>query len=192
MSCSHTNSPTTQYRSKRSQNGFTLVELLLTIVILSITVAIAVPLFTKTIRDNEIIALRDKLLSSFQFARTESVTRNANVSLCPSTDGATCTNGSDWTDGWIVYIDANAGNTSAVGTLLKVVQENNTLNVAHAGLNAGLNPAVFVRYVPQGFAAYLAPILAQNICFSEADNAATTQGIAISAGSGQVRPVRGC
>lgn len=164
----------------------------MTILIVGIAVAIAVPSFTRTIRDNEVIGLRDKLISSFQYARTESVTRNANVSLCPSTDGATCTNGSDWTDGWIVYIDTGAGNVSTVGTLLKVVQENNNLNVAHTGLNAGLNPAVFVRYVPQGFAAYTAPILAQNVCFSEANNDATSQGIAISAGSGQVRPVRAC
>lgn len=164
----------------------------MTILIVGIAVAIAVPSFTRTIRDNEVIGLRDKLMSSFQYARTESVTRNANVSLCPSTDGATCTNGSNWTNGWIVYIDTNAGNNSTVGTLLKVVQENNNLNVAHTGLNAGLNPAVFLRYVPQGFAAYTAPIAAQNVCFSEANNDATSQGIAISAGSGQVRPVRAC
>lgn len=177
---------------KQFQLGFTLVELMVTIAIVAIALAIALPSFTQFVRTNELTGTRDKLIASFQYARTEAVNRNADIALCPSTDSATCTNGSDWADGWIVYIDTNSGMNSTVGTLIKVVQEDGGLNVAHAGLTAGLTPTTFIRYVPQGFASYLAPITAQTICFTDPEGNVDSQGIVVSAGTGQVRPVGGC
>jgi type IV fimbrial biogenesis protein FimT len=37
-------------------------------------------------------------------ARSEAVTRNTQVAVCASTDGATCTN-SEWQEGWIFFPD---------------------------------------------------------------------------------------
>jgi len=42
--------------------------------------------------------------------RQEAIKRGVRVTMCPSTDGATCTGG-NWEQGWIVFDDSNANTT---------------------------------------------------------------------------------
>lgn len=176
----------------KTMHGFTIIELMIVLVIAAITLGLALPSFSNLIRNNELATARDSLLASFQFARSEAVNRNIEVSICPSSNGTTCTAGASWADGWIVYADTGVGLNSTIGQVLKVVQETKAIQATHNAAMAGLSPALFVRYEPQGFAAYLAPISAQNICFSAPDGATRSRGIAIATGTGQVRPIGAC
>lgn len=177
---------------RRAMHGFTIIELMIVLVIAAIALGLALPSFSNLIRNNELATARDSLLDAFQFARSEAVSRNTEVSICPSNNGATCTAGASWADGWIIYADTGVGLNSTIGQVLKVVQETKAIQATHNAAMAGLNPALFVRYEPQGFAAYLAPISAQNICFSTRDGSAKSRGIAIATGTGQVRPIGAC
>ncbi|WP_143525854.1 GspH/FimT family pseudopilin [Rhodanobacter sp. C05] len=86
------------------QRGFSLIELMVTILVAAILLAIAVPSFRDVIHRNQVSSASNELLASMAYARTEAVTRGQLVSMCPSSDGANCTpSGQTYDPGWIVY-----------------------------------------------------------------------------------------
>jgi type IV fimbrial biogenesis protein FimT len=172
----------------KNQTGFTLIELMVTISIMGILIAIASPSFSRMITGNKISSVRDNLISSIQFAKTEAISLNTNIAICPSSNGSSCSGTSDWTQGWIVYQDSGTGTTSTVASVVRIVNETTNVNVIHNGVTASLNPAVFIRYVPEGFARYSGPITAQTIGFCDPSGEADGRSILVSATTGQVRP----
>jgi len=87
------------------ENGFTLVELLMTIVVISILLATGVPAFMEFIKNNRLTTQANNLVISIQTARNEAVKRGTGSVICASDDQATCSGDDDWTTGWIVYSD---------------------------------------------------------------------------------------
>jgi type IV fimbrial biogenesis protein FimT len=85
--------------------GFTLVELLITIVVLTILLAAGVPAFQSFIKNNRVTGQANDLISAIQLARSEALKRGENIVVCASSDQATCTGKDTWTDGWIVFSD---------------------------------------------------------------------------------------
>ena len=76
--------------------GFTLVELMITIAVLAIVLAVAVPSFQGIINRNRLVSASNEVVAALQLARMEAIRRNGRVELCPSTNGTSCS-GSDWT-----------------------------------------------------------------------------------------------
>jgi type IV fimbrial biogenesis protein FimT len=78
--------------------GFTLIEILVSISILAILTAIAVPQFNNLTKRYRIQAIRDELIASLQWARSEAIRRGTDVILVRNT--ANCTfelpNSRDW------------------------------------------------------------------------------------------------
>lgn len=86
--------------------GTTLIESMITISIVAILSAIAIPNFTSLRRDAIRTATLNDFLRSLHFARSESIKRNAVISLCRSQNGSTCANSApNWNDGWIVFLN---------------------------------------------------------------------------------------
>lgn len=101
--------PRSTFRSSKPA-GFTLVELMVTVAVLAILLAIATPSFTSIINGNRLASGANELVASLQLARSEAVKRNRSVAICRSTDGATCVAaagaaGDAWA-GWITVVDA--------------------------------------------------------------------------------------
>ena len=81
--------------SPRATEGFTLIEMMITITVAVILMAVAVPSFRQLIADQRIKTASFDLFSALSYARNEAVKRNAPVTLKAGavSDGA-------WTTGW--------------------------------------------------------------------------------------------
>lgn len=90
-------------RSAARQSGFSLLELMITIAVIAVLLAIAVPSFRDVIRRNQISSASNELLASIAYARTEAIDRGQLVSMCPSSSGTGCTGGTAFEPGWIIY-----------------------------------------------------------------------------------------
>jgi type IV fimbrial biogenesis protein FimT len=95
--------------------GFSLVELLVTIALAAILMSVAAPAMTKMIGANRVQAESSSFVNDLQFARAEAIKEGLPVTVCPSSDGASCLGTNTWQKGWIVFADAN-GNGSVDST----------------------------------------------------------------------------
>ena len=102
--------PFHRHPSRSKARGFTLIESLVSIAILAVLAALAAPSFTQSIKRYRIVAVRDDLMSSIQFARTEAIRRGVAVSLSRTSTCSPAT-ANDWDCGWEVFVDRNANGT---------------------------------------------------------------------------------
>ena len=70
--------------------GYTLIELMVTVAVMAVVLAIATPSFTSVVNGNRLGSQTEELVSSLQFARSEALRRSQVVTLCQTADGATC------------------------------------------------------------------------------------------------------
>jgi type IV fimbrial biogenesis protein FimT len=90
--------------------GFTLLELLMTIAIAAIVMALAMPSFRYVTNSNRIAGEINGLLGDLQFARAEAIKEGRTVTVCVSQDDLSCSGAPSWENGWIVFSDpANVG-----------------------------------------------------------------------------------
>jgi type IV fimbrial biogenesis protein FimT len=85
------------------QRGFSLVELMVTIAVLAVMIAIAYPSFSGTLRSNRLAGSTNELVASLSLARSEGVRSARGSGICASVDGLACAG--DWSDGWIVWVE---------------------------------------------------------------------------------------
>jgi type IV fimbrial biogenesis protein FimT len=101
--------PVTILRCMKKSAGFTIIELMITIVVLGIALAFAVPNMQQFIMSNRLTSQLNLLASNLALARNEAVKQNARVVICATTDGESCEEeGVAWDDGWIVFVDRDA------------------------------------------------------------------------------------
>jgi type IV fimbrial biogenesis protein FimT len=92
----------------RDAGGFNLVELMVTITLISILMAIGVPSYRYVTNSNRVATEVNSLLGDMMAARSEAIRQGLPVTICPSDDGATCKDTTHWENGWILFSDFNA------------------------------------------------------------------------------------
>ncbi len=80
-----------------AQHGFTMIELMVTVIVLAILTAVAIPSFRSFIVGQRIKTASFDLMSSLLMARSEAIKRNTNVDVTP---------GASWANGWNVAAGA--------------------------------------------------------------------------------------
>lgn len=111
--------------------GFTLIELMVTLAVAAIVLLIAIPNYQAMVMSNRIASQANQVITALNYARSEAVKRGATATACSSNGGTSCAGNTDWSTGWLVYVDANANNTVDAGELLRSwpsLKGGNTLN----------------------------------------------------------------
>lgn len=101
----------------KKQHGFTLYELLITLLVIAVILALGVPNLGDFTRNSRVSTTANDLHGSFLLARSEAARAKANVTICASADpfGAAACDGASFEDGWVIFVDIN-GDGERAGT----------------------------------------------------------------------------
>jgi type IV fimbrial biogenesis protein FimT len=93
----------------RTQTGFTLSELLTTLMIVGVALSLGVPNMQSFWKNSRMTAAANDLHSAFHLARTEASRTKSNITICGSTNpmapSPNCD--SELDDGWILFVDTD-------------------------------------------------------------------------------------
>jgi type IV fimbrial biogenesis protein FimT len=129
--------------NRKSTSGFTLLELMITISVAGILMAMAIPSFSDMIRNNRLTTYANELVTSLNIARSEAIKRGVSVSVRKI--GGT---GTYWsTSGWNVFVDNDADGTLDTGEEILRTYPALPSPYTLAGNNNFVN---FIRYQPNG------------------------------------------
>jgi type IV fimbrial biogenesis protein FimT len=106
----------------RTERGWTLVELLCTLAIASIMFGSGMSLLAGVLERGRSAAVRQALADSLVAAGARAGLSDVRAVLCPSEDGETCSDGADWSAGWVVFMDRNANREIEGGERIVVRQ----------------------------------------------------------------------
>ena len=132
------------------QSGFTLIELLVVLAIAAIITTTAVPSFQAFIQNNRMSTTVHSFVSSLNLARSEAVKRGERVTMCKSSNSATCANSGDWQQGWIVFVDSNDNGQRETATE-ELVRARNAVS-GEATISGQSDVENYVSYAGTGFA----------------------------------------
>ena len=119
--------------SHRRNRGVTLIELLITITIVGILAAAALPSFSSFVAQQRIKTASFDMMSMLILARSEAIKRNASVAITPT--------GGNWQNGWTVTVGATT--LSQQATL-------NGLTVSCKSSTVAVNPCPAITYNSNG------------------------------------------
>ncbi|MFV8572619.1 GspH/FimT family pseudopilin [Marinobacter sp. SBS5] len=105
----------------RSDSGFTLVELMITLAVAVILVTVAIPSFRDLLARNELVTATNAWVGAISSARAEAVKRNQSVALCGEDNAPTSGIGSGCTAalaGEVRYLPRDGGAAEALHSAL--------------------------------------------------------------------------
>lgn len=129
-------------RTRPRVEGFTLIELAVTVAVLAIVLAIALPSFRDIFASNRLSGATNEMLALVQLGKIESIRRNATVDICPSTNGTTC-GGTNWNR--VIAFSNGTGQG-----VLRELQVSPRLSVRVSSNISDFNSRI--RFRPDGFA----------------------------------------
>ncbi|MBT8122780.1 MAG: GspH/FimT family protein [Gammaproteobacteria bacterium] len=133
----------------KTSQGFTLVELLVTLLVATLLLTLGVPAMRDFVLDGRIVAATNNFVTSVNLARATAIKQQRNAQICVSTtwnnSPPTCTNGTNWTDGWVVWVDQDADTVLDANEVLRV-SETQTGGTSLVGAASTL-----FQYDPTGF-----------------------------------------
>lgn len=128
--------------SMKKAIGFTLVELVITLAVVSVLVGIAAPSFRGMLATNRLASQTNELIAGINLARSEAIKRNRSVLFCRAANAAAtaCATGNSW-EHWIVLVN-DTNNVIRRDTI------NNAISVSSHTGNALTNATL--RFSPDG------------------------------------------
>lgn len=110
--------------------GFTLIELMITLVVTGIMLAIGLPAFSSMTQNSKLSGQVDELNSMLNYARNAALSQNSPVQVCPVGANGSTTCGSNWATGWMVVTAPTNGTTPVLLQSHTIVPTTITLAVS--------------------------------------------------------------
>jgi type IV fimbrial biogenesis protein FimT len=131
---------------RRSALGFTLIELMVTVAIAVILMAVAAPSFIAFQQNAELTSRTNSLLATINTARSEAMKRGRNAMVVP-VDGTT------WASGMIVFVDLNDNDLYNADVDFTVYQFNDPLPayLSITGTAPATGSAPYMLFDAQGY-----------------------------------------
>jgi len=108
----------------KREKGFTLLELLVTLAIASILLSVGVPGFRSVIMDTRLVRDSNQFVASINLARSSAVRFQRSATVCASANFnavlPTCSGSSDWSQGWVVWVDKDRDGAIDANEILSV------------------------------------------------------------------------
>ena len=94
--------------NQKSSRAFTLIELAITVALIAVVMALAVPSFSELVRSNRVTTLNNELVAAMSFARQSAISLGTTVFVCHTNTAdqavPVCADtGSSWGTGVLVY-----------------------------------------------------------------------------------------
>lgn len=132
------------------RNGFTLIEMMMTIAIAVILLMIAVPGFQQLLVTNRITTQTNNLISDLAVARSEAIKRGIRVTVCRTNIDSNCVSGAAWGDGRLIFPDGGtAGTVDGTDAVLRYAEP---LPGGLTLVPQGAFTSAFVQYTATGTA----------------------------------------
>lgn len=90
-----------------TQDGFTLIEQIMVLAIIAVLCTVAAPPLRQTMLRQELRSMQGEYMAALNHARGRAVMHGVSTLLCPTTDGASCSDDSVWDHGWLVAHDGD-------------------------------------------------------------------------------------
>jgi type IV fimbrial biogenesis protein FimT len=137
--------------NKYLQTGFTIYELLITLLVIGVILSIGIPGMSEFTQNSRISSVSNDLHSSFLLARSEAARAKANVTICSSANSmaanAQC-DGSPFDDGWIIFVDVDGDIAVGAPAVEPVLRRHGPIpDAIDITTNAG---AAFFSFAPTG------------------------------------------
>lgn len=124
---------------KTCSGGFTLIEMMITIAIAGVLLAIAAPSFQGVIINNRISAQASDFVSGLALARSEAIKRGTSVRVTAA--------GTDFSSGWTIWVDTNGNAALDAGEELRVHE---ALNSGFTLVGTGFTDTTEIQYRSNG------------------------------------------
>ncbi len=121
----------------RHENGFTLYELMITVLIVGLVLSFGIPNFNEFTANSRMTSTANDLHAAFHMARSEAARAKTNVTICASTNSGAADPdcGGTFNDGWIVFQDNDGDGAHDTGEAVLRIQPaiNEGVNIDTAG-----------------------------------------------------------
>lgn len=136
----------------KTSRGFTLIELIVTMMVAAIIVAFAVPSFQNMLMNSRLTSQTDALANALNYARSTALNQNVATEICPvgAINSTTC--GSAWSAGWMVVLNPVGNPPTPATALLQSIQSppgaavvsSSTTSITFDSRGLATTPAQFV------------------------------------------------
>jgi len=145
----------------KKDSGFTLIELMITLIVAAILLTVGVPSLKTFIQNGKIIEARDSLRNALFVARSSAISDKKTACVCPTANAndavPACKADGNWETGWIAFTEVAVASGTCVydggaDILLRIYDgsDNNSATFAVRNDNPSINTPNYVRFNSRG------------------------------------------